>query len=137
MPNPSSSVAPLFGRMLICWIFIYSAWGQIVEFHFWAGRASDKGMPGVAAIVASITIQLVAGFAVLLCAQAKIAAAALFVFLVPTTLVFHDFWTLQGAARNAQIINFSRNMGILGGLLFIFTFGAGAYSIDALRRKNS
>jgi putative oxidoreductase len=137
MVNPSTSVAPLLGRMLICWIFIYSAWGQIVEFHFWAGRASAKGLPGAAAIVASIVIQLVGGFAVLFGAQAKLAAAALFVFLVPTTLLFHNFWTLQGAPRDAQIVNFNRNMGILGGLLFIFTFGAGAYSVDAMRRKNT
>jgi putative oxidoreductase len=137
MFNPSNSIAPLFGRMLICWIFIYSAWGQIVEFHFWAGRAAEKGMPGAAAIVASITIQLVAGFAVLLGAQARIAAGALFVFLVPTTLTFHNWWTLQGAPRNAQIVNFNRNMGILGGLLFIVTFGAGAYSVDALRGKKT
>jgi putative oxidoreductase len=141
MPNPSGSVAPLLGRILICWIFIYSAWGQIVEFNFWAGRATQAGLPlGHVAIIASITIQMLGGIAVLLGAEARIAGWALFLFLIPTTLTFHQFWKLSGAAATPQINNFNRNIAIMGGLLFIATFGAGAYSVDALlaaRRSRS
>jgi putative oxidoreductase len=135
MPNSARNIAALVGRMLICWIFIYSAWGQIVEFQFWANRATQKGLPGAAAIVASITIQMVGGIAVLIGAQTEIASLVLFVFLVPTTLIFHDFWTVHGAARDAQIVNFNRNVAILGGLLFVSMFGAGEYSVDAMRAR--
>lgn len=120
--------------MLICWIFIYSAIGQIQEFAFWSNRASEKGIPvGAAAIAASIAIQLLGGFGVLLGFRARIASWALVLFLIPTTLIFHNFWTLQGAARGPQEINFDRNIAIIGGLLFIGQFGAGPYSVDALR----
>ena len=134
MSNSARNVASLVGRMLMCWIFIYSAWGQIVEFNYWANRATQKGIPfGAAAIVASITIQLLGGIAVLVGAQIRIASVALFAFLIPTTLIFHNFWTLQGPAREPQIINFSRNLAIMGGLLFVSMLGAGDYSVDAMR----
>jgi putative oxidoreductase len=135
MPNSARNIAALVGRMLMCWIFIYSAWGQIVEFHYWANRAAQKGMPGAAAIVASITIQMVGGIAVLIGAEVGIASLALFVFLIPTTLTFHNFWTVQGAARDGQIVNFNRNLAIMGGLLFLSMLGAGKYSVDAMRKR--
>jgi putative oxidoreductase len=141
MPSPSTSVAPLLGRILICWIFIYSAWGQIVEFQFWSNRATQAGLPfGHVAIIGSITVQMLGGVAILLGARARIAAWVLFLFLIPTTLTFHQFWKLSGAAATPQINNFNRNLAIMGGMLFIATFGAGAYSVDALlaaRRSRS
>ena len=133
MSKAGGNPVPLIGRMLMCWIFIYSAWGQIVEFQYWSGRAAQKGMPGAVSIIASIAIQMVGGFAVLLGAKARIASSALFVFLLPTTLIFHNFWAVTGPQHDAQIVNFNRNVAILGGLLFIATFGAGDYSIDAMR----
>ena len=134
MFNPSTSPAPLLGRILMCWIFLYSGWGQIAEFAYWSNRASQAGLPfGHLAIVLSITIQMLAGLAVLVGFQASCAALALFIFLIPTTLTFHRFWRFTGAARNQQITNFNRNIAIMGGLLFIVTYGAGAYSTDAIR----
>jgi putative oxidoreductase len=51
--------------------------------------------------------------------------------MVPVTLVFHDFWALQGAAHQQQLVEFLKNVAIAGGLLVEFVAGPGAFSIDA------
>jgi putative oxidoreductase len=38
-------------------------------------------------------------------------------WLVPVTLVFHNFWAFHGQDRMMQQINFLKNLAIMGGLL--------------------
>jgi len=131
MDNSSKSIAPLIGRMLISWIFLYSSVGQVTEFSLNVSHVAAAGMPfPPLAIATSIVIQFFGGLALLLGFKGKITGWVLFLFLIPTTLVLHKFW--GAAPRPGQEIQFFKNMGIMGGLLFVGTFGAGAYSIDAL-----
>lgn len=131
MRNPSSSVAPLIGRILISWIFLYSSVGQVTQFSLNVSHVAAQGMPfPPLAIVASIVIQFFGGLALLVGFKGRITGWILFLFLIPVTLMLHKFWGV--AARPGQEIQFFKNMGIMGGLLFIGTFGAGAYSVDAL-----
>ena len=44
---------------------------------------------------------------------------------------------LQGALRATMEAHFFKNMAIMGGLLFLATFGAGPYSIDAARSSKA
>ena len=50
--------------------------------------------------------------------------------LIPTTLLFHAFWSASGGAVMAQQVQFFKNLSIFGGMLFVAAFGAGAYSVD-------
>ncbi len=50
----------------------------------------------------------------------KLAAAALFASLIPTTIAGHPFWKEQDeAARKQQQTQFAKNLGLLGGLLLV------------------
>jgi len=54
------------------------------------------------------------------------------VFLVPVTLVFHHFWTVTDpGARAIQMVDFMKNISILGGSLMILVHGPGEFSLDA------
>jgi len=83
----------------------------------------ERGVP--AAIVpwfmfAARALELVAGFALVLGVFPRLAALALLSFLIPATLVSHSFWLSAGTpAFMGQLINFSKNLAICGGLLFI------------------
>ena len=47
-------------------------------------------------------------------------ALALFAFLLPATFVSHSFWLAAGTPQlQGQLINFSKNVAIWGGLIFI------------------
>jgi hypothetical protein len=48
-----------------------------------------------------------------------------------TALIGHHFWTMEGAARYANVINFYKNLGIIGGCLLLYVTGPGRYSVDA------
>jgi len=64
-------------------------------------------------------LQCVAGLALLCGVQQRVAALALIVFLVPATLTAHPFWLDHTAARQSQLINFMKNLAMVGGLLFV------------------
>ena len=61
----------------------------------------------------------------------------LIVFLLGVSLGMHNFWAVPADQYQSQLGNFSKNMAIAGGLLFVVAFGPGPWSLDALRRRKS
>ena len=61
-------------------------------------------------------VMLVAGAALALNIEARLASAVLAIVLVPTTVVGHAFWMADGNARNEQLAHFIKNVAVLGGL---------------------
>ena len=50
----------------------------------------------------------------------RLAALALCVSLIPTTLSGHAYWThSEPAARAQQWIHFNKNLSMIGGLLYV------------------
>ncbi len=66
-----------------------------------------------------IILQLLGAFLVLLGIQVRLGAVLLILFLIPSTLIFHSFWLLEGSARELQMIMFFKNLSILGGCLIL------------------
>lgn len=58
-----------------------------------------------------------AGAALALGIRPRTSALALLGMLVPTTVVGHPFWTLEGPARAQQQIQVLKNVAMAGGLL--------------------
>ncbi len=58
-------------------------------------------------------------------------------FLIPTTLIFHNFWTYDpaGMEYKMQMMNFMKNTGLMGGALLVLAFGSGSISLDAMLPK--
>jgi putative oxidoreductase len=138
MSNTSESIVPLAGRLMISAIFIFSGLGKLAGHAAMAGYAASKGLPAAdLAIWLAAAVEILGGLSILLGFQARIAAWLLFLYLIPTSLVFHNFWALQGMERMDNQAHFFKNMAIMGGLLLLATYGAGAYSIDAARLKKS
>jgi putative oxidoreductase len=68
--------------------------------------------------------------------RAKIGAWLLVLFLVPVTLMMHNFWAVKDPMMaRIQMAMFLKNVTMLGGALLISQFGAGPLSLDA--RRNS
>jgi putative oxidoreductase len=78
-------------------------------------------------------IALAGGLSVLLGFHTRAGAWLLVSFLVPVTVMMHNFWAVSDAAA-AQIERamFMRNVTMLGGALLISYFGAGPLSLDGL-----
>jgi putative oxidoreductase len=135
--NGQNDAVALFGRIVMSVIFITSGFGKLMGFSETAHMIESKGvpLPEIAAVIA-VLIELGGGLALLFGWKTRWAAVAFVVFLVVITPIFHGFWTMEGAARSANQINFMKNLTILGGFLLLYAFGPGRYSIDgAVRRR--
>lgn len=126
----------LIGRVLVSAIFIMSGLMKIGMWGMIASVMSAKGVPMVPFTLA-VTILLEAGGGILLLLgyRARIAAFALLLFMIPTTLVMHNFWAVSGAGQQAEMANFMKNFALMGGLLITAAAGAGAYSLDGRRER--
>ena len=108
----------VLGRVLLSAIFILSGLGKLPHFHDVAGMMTGKGIP-LATVALAITILIEVGGGLLLLTgfKARYAALVIAVWLVPVTLVFHNFWGAPAAQQQEQTINFLKNLAIIGGLL--------------------
>ncbi len=78
-------------------------------------------------------IALTGGLSVLLGYQTRLGAWLLVIFLVPVTLMMHNFWAVSDpGASQIEKAMFLKNVTMLGGALLISYFGAGPLSLDAL-----
>src|SRR5213080_787808 len=90
--------APLAGRLLLSTIFILSG---LTKFTDWSGTADYMAAHGLPLIplllpIAAI-VEIAGGLAILLGARSRAVALLLFLYLIPTTLVFHNFWSFSDA----------------------------------------
>ena len=134
MANSSTGAVPLLGRILVSVVFILGGVGKITGFSMEEGMVAAKHLPMPAvALAIALFIELVGGLAILLGLFTRFTAWILFLYLIPTTLLFHNFWALEGMDRIDNMIHFQKNLAIMGGLLYLATFGAGAFSMDSSR----
>lgn len=128
-------VGPLLGRILIAHIFLISGYGKIPGFEGTAGYIASKGLPMPELIAAgTILLELGAGLLLVIGWQTRWAATALFIFTGLAALIFHNFWALPPEQVQMQMINFMKNLAMMGGMLYVIVYGAGPLSLDGRRR---
>lgn len=122
---------PLAGRLLMSLIFIEAGISKIFTFSGSEKYMSMQGMPLVPFfLICAIIIEVAGGFSLLVGFKTKIIALILFLYLIPTTLIFHHFWTYTGMERQDMMVHFMKNLSIMGGMLMVSYFGAGPFSLD-------
>ena len=112
----------MLARILMSVVFLLNATG-IIDQSVPAREAIERGIPAAlvpAMMVVGRTVELIGGLALMFGFYPQFAALALLAFLIPATFVSHSFWLAAGSpAYMGQLINFSKNLAIWGGLLFI------------------
>ena len=63
--------------------------------------------------------------------KTRFGASLLLIFLIPSTLIFHDFWNVTETEFMTQQILFLKNLAIFGGLLNILSIGPGGLAFDS------
>src|SRR6266404_6103096 len=118
----TQGVIPLIGRLLLSVIFSTSA---ISKSFSWPGNVeymSAKHLPLIPVLLAAAlliealgSLCLITGFA------SRLAATVMFLYMIPVTFLLHDFMGTQ----------FQKNLGIMGGLLMVASFGPGRFALAA------
>lgn len=109
------------GRALVGVLFLASGINKIVGFAGVAGWMNASGVPAAGLLLSlAILLEVGGGLALVTGIQARWAALALALFTIPVTLIFHQFWSAQGAEVQNQLNHFLKNVAIFGGLLVLF-----------------
>jgi len=120
----------LLGRILYALIFVMAGPG-----HFTANTiafAASKGVPLASiAVPLSGIIATAGGLSIAAGYNAKWGGWLIVLFLVPVTVIIHDFWAMTDP-NMAQVnqIMFMKNLSMLGAALLITYFGSGPLSVD-------
>ncbi len=123
----------VIGRILMGIIFVESGFGKIMDFDGTAAYMAAKGMPMVSLLLlGAIAAEIGGGLSLILGFRARLGALALFLFMIPTTLIFHKFWGLEAAENAMQQIQFLKNLSVMGGLLVVFSSGPQQPGLDNL-----
>jgi putative oxidoreductase len=128
----------LLGRILLVAIFFLSGVSKLMNLGGTAAYIGSKGLPApdILAILAGagevvLALLIVVGF------QTRLAAIGLAVFTVAATVLFHDFWNMQGPERMQNMISAQKNLSIIGALLMLAVAGAGRYAMDRNRHADA
>lgn len=150
--NPGMRPVRTAARSMLAAIFVIQGWSAFRDPAKLAGKAqpvTDRLAPRLKAVHPSLptdaeTLVRINGAAqvtggILLATGRATTPAALLLAgsLVPTTLAGHAFWDIDDPAeRNQQRINFLKNLGLIGGLLFAALDSEGRPSL-AWRSRNT
>jgi len=131
----------LVGRIILGVYYLYSGITGFGRLGMLAGFAASKGVPaaGPAVFVAHVLL-VIAGLCFLTGWRPVWGVIAVVLFLIPVTFAMHAFWAeATPAARQAQMINFTKNFALLGSaLMFLAIPRPWTYSIDeALARRRA
>ena len=132
MPSPLNGPATLAARVFIALIFLMSAVGnKIPKFGEVVNYMTAEGVPmPQSALIGAIAFLIVGSISIVVGYKARVGAALLLIFLILATYYFHDFWTFEGSDRQQQMIQFMKNLSMMGAMLFLMANGPGSLSLD-------
>jgi len=110
----------LVGRLLFGGFLLFGSVHHFTQTSALSRAAAQHGVPvPTAAVLVAGVLLLIAAVSFLLGIVPRIGVVALVLFLVPVTLTMHQFWHEGGLARGLDLINFAKNVGLLGGGLMM------------------
>ncbi|HEX4511655.1 MAG TPA: DoxX family protein [Burkholderiaceae bacterium] len=121
----------VLGRLLMAFIFIAAGFAKLMAPAATQALMAKYGLPvPVAAYAVTVIVELGGGLLLLFGFMTRPVALVLGVWCIATALVAH-----ANFADPNMRAHFTKNVAIAGGFLYVWAMGAGAYSIDAWRRR--
>lgn len=121
----------LLARILLMILFIISGWGKMTNFGGTVAYLDSLGapMPMVAAGVA-VVMEFFVAIAIVVGFYTRPLAFLFALFVLGTALIGHHFWTMVDPERATNMVQYFKNLSIMGGLLLLGITGPGKYSVD-------
>jgi len=98
-----------------------NAMNHFTQIGSMGGYAKMKGVPLPTLAVLGTGVLLGLGrLSILVGYMPTLGVALIVIFLLPTTLMMHNFWTIEDPmARMGDQINFMKNMALMGAMLML------------------
>ncbi|WP_113165584.1 DoxX family protein [Hyphomicrobiales bacterium] len=142
--SSTNNVIILVARILLSFMFIFAGFGKLADPAGTAGMIAGAGMPAATALAYLAGLfEFVAGLAVLVGFQTKIAGWAIALFCIFTGVMFHSGTVAVPGWPDAALgwintlngIMLMKNVTLAGAYILLATYGPGLYSVDARRGK--
>lgn len=123
----------LIGRVALAWTFVAVGWGHISNPASFAAYLTSLKAPAPDVLAwIGLIIEVVISITLVFGVATRYGAAVGIVFLIVATALAHRYWEYTGPAVGMQYNNFLKNLSMLGGMLYVFVFGPGRFSLDAM-----
>jgi uncharacterized membrane protein YphA (DoxX/SURF4 family) len=123
-------------RLGIAALFIGASASKFMFFDETSQYMASKGLTMVPLLlVGAAAVEFIGGLSLVLGYKTRLGATLLLLFLIPASIIFHDFWNIGGNEGQLQQIMFLKNLAIFGGLLYVLSYGPGLIAIDSIPRK--
>jgi putative oxidoreductase len=115
----------VLARILMSIIFLASGFMKVANFQAMTGVGASAGLPAppVAMAIAAL-IEIAGGLALLIGWKVHWASLALFLYLIPTTLLLHVAPMRNPAVVQMQMVEVLKNLAIMAGLLKFYVDAA-------------
>jgi putative oxidoreductase len=131
------------GRILLVLVFVWAGFGKLLDIAGAAeGIAAQVRLPALVAdlaprlesalglpwprqvaIVAGL-VQVTAALLIVFNIGTRWAALVLLLYTAGSIVIFHAFWTADGAARTAALLESLQRLALAGGLMMLFVLGS-------------
>src|SRR5438132_143286 len=125
--NPFQMLILFFGRVCLSSIFILSSLNKLMDWQaaktlFTTTVSNIHGMEQIHPFLSEATnhislflgvgvgFELIGGALLFLGLKPRFGAFLLLLFLIPTTMLFHPFWLLNGTEKELQMVMFLKNL---------------------------
>ena len=124
-------LSTLLGRVILGLYFFLAGIMKIQDPDASIRLMEDHGLPFPGVLLPlAIVVELAGGAALVLGFRARVTAFILAAFTLVVSVTLHNFWAVPSAQTAIELQLFYKNIGVLGGLLFVIGMGAGSARVS-------
>jgi len=121
----------LLARILLMVLFVKFGWSKLTDFSGTVAYMERTGAPlPMLATIIAIVMEFAVSIAIIVGFYVRPLAILLAIYTFGTAIIAHHYWNMTGIAQSANMVNFYKNVSIIGGLLLLSVTGPGRYSLD-------
>lgn len=111
-------IAFFMGRIIVGVFYLYNGLNHFMEFSDLTEYARMKGIPlaGLGVVVSGILL-FIAALTIISGKFPELGVASLVLFFLPVTFMMHNFWAVTEEQKMMEMINFSKNLALMGSAL--------------------
>jgi putative oxidoreductase len=121
-------------------VYIFATSG-LAKIFSWQGNVqymSTRHLPMIPVLlVAAMVVEVGGSICLITGYRAREAAFIMFLYMIPLTLLFHNYWAASGMLAATQETHFRKNLAIMGGLLLLAYAGPGRWSLGEKDRDSA
>lgn len=121
----------LIARILLVVLFIVSGFPKMLDFNSTVQYMASlhTPMPWVATLIA-VVIEILVSILIVIGFYTRPLALIFAFYTLGTAIIGHAYWTMTGDQVAPNLINFYKNISIIGGFILLAIVGPGSISVD-------